>query len=887
MKIISRVSFFKLAIPLCFLLVGHASAQAQGASWSDPATWPNNKVPAAGEKVEIPSGKDVILDVSPPALGGLTISGKLSFADNADLELSTEWIMLHGELQIGTEAKPHTRKATITLTNNVPDEQMMGMGDRGIMLSGGTLNLHGDRTNTWTKLSKTAEAGSTSIDVLNAAQWKVGDEIILASTDYDPRQAERRTIAAISGNTITLDKKLDYMHFGKLTFDVDERGEVGLLTRNIKVQASEDAAQTFFGGHIMAMVTSKLFVEGVELNRMGQNLELARYPIHWHLVGEGKGQYIRNAAIHDTYNRCVTVHGTNNLQVENNVTYNNVGHCFFLEDGIETGNQFVHNLAIQTKCHTSKPCDPTNLGPFGASSDGLNFKTTGQDSPDVLIPSDNTVSTYWITNPDNTYRDNVAAGSDSTGFWLAFPEHPTGAFEGSDLSKASWPRRTKLREFKGNVAHSNFDGFMGDRAPRADGHFAVGGYISLANPADPNSAQVESVIEDFTSYKNRNSGIWARGELRLYKNLKMADNGIGFTQASGNAGRAPYTSRVVDSLFVGETDNIGNPKADAEKAAGRSLPFPTVADFPIRAYEFYDYHHELDNDTFVNYQDNATRKTGAISYLLFTSFGMSSNNTVQRAKFINAKPVYFPPIDNRWSNDDYGNTIYKTSAFNDKDGSITGVANSYIVNITGIDTDDACEVKPDWNAAVCKGDIGRMNMGGGGAVGFGGGGPPGGPPGGARPAAGAGGPPPAAAPPPRPAAPQVFAIAPGGGRIRGTPPNSGPPVVLSRNGKEFTANGETNVRAGTEYKVTTERPMLNITARELDKGSWIMFELPGFATANSGTAQSSLDALRKADTTSYYKDNGSLWVKLVSTGDIRGTGPTQGPGPGDSLQVSR
>ena len=426
----------------------------------------------------------------------------------------------------------------------------------------------------------------------------------------------------------------------------------------------------------------------------------------------------------------MTVHGTNNLQIENNVTYNNVGHCFFLEDGIETGNQFVRNLAIQTKCHTSKPCDPTNLAPFGASSDGLNFKTTGQDSKDVLIPSDNTVSTFWITNPDNVYRDNVAAGSDATGFWLAFPEHPMGQFEGTEISKATWPRRTKLREFKGNVAHSNFDSFMGDRAPRPDGRFAVGGYISLVDPADASSAQVESVIEDFTAYKNRNSAIWARGELRLYKNLKMADNGIGFTQASGNFGQSAYTSRVVDSRFVGETDNIGNPTTSAEKAYGRSLPFPEVADFPIRAYEFYDYHHELDNNTFVNYEDNATRKTGAISYLLFTSFGMSSNNTVSRSKFINAKPVYFPPIDNRWSNDDYGNTVYKTSVFNDKDGTITGVANSYIVMNGGIDTDEACEAKPTWNAVVCKGDVGRMNVGGGGgAVGFGGFGGGGGPPG--------------------------------------------------------------------------------------------------------------------------------------------------------------
>jgi cell migration-inducing and hyaluronan-binding protein len=335
------------------------------------------------------------------------------------------------------------------------------------------------------------------------------------------------------------------------------------------------------------------------------------------------------------------------------------------------------------------------------------------------------------------------------------------------------------------------------------------------------------------------------------------------------------------------------------------LPFPNVADFPIRGYEFYDYHHELDNNTFVNYQDNATRKTGAISYLLFTSFGMSSNNTVARSKFINAKPVYFPPIDNRWSNDDYGNTVYKTSVFNDKDGTITGVPNSYIVNNTGIDADEGCEAKPTWNAYVCKGDIGRMNVGGGGgALGFGGfgggggGGPPGagGPPGGGGPGAGparAAGPGPGAAGPgagagaPRPPAqPVVFAIAPGGGRIRGTPPPS-VPIVLSRNGKEFTANGETNVRAGSQYKVTTERPNLNINVKELDAGSWVMFELPGFTTANAGTAVDSLDALRNASATSYYKGDGSLWVKVVSTGDILGSGPGRGPGPGDSVQVSR
>jgi cell migration-inducing and hyaluronan-binding protein len=896
-----------LLVPAFFVLGEYAlvkaqsntSATARAKRWSEAATWPDKKVPGKDAAVIIDKDMDVVLDVTPPALRSLTINGKLSFADNKDLELTTEWVMVHGELEIGTEAKPHTRKATITLTDNVKDEDMSGIGgtndrsDRGIMMmGGGTLSLHGNRTNSWTKLSKTAEAGSNSIEVLNAAGWRVGDQIVLASTDFDPHQAERRAISAIRGNTITLDKKLDYMHFGKITFEVDERGEVGMLSRNILIQASPDADQTLFGGHIMAMLGSKMFVEGVELNRMGQNMHLARYPIHWHLIGDAQGQYIKNSAIHDTYSRCVTVHGTNFLDIENNVTYNSIGHCFFLEDAVEHGNQFVHNLGIMTKCHPDAPCVATNLAPFKSDA-GKNFDAAGQNAKDILLPSDNTASTFWITNPDNIYRDNVAAGSDSTGFWFALPEHPTGKFEGTEISKTTWPRRTQVREFKGNTSHSNFDGFMFDRGPRPDGHFAVGGHISLVNPADANGPQVESVIEDFTSYKNRNSGMWSRGEMHVYKNLKVADNAIGYTHASGNAGRSAFTSRVVDSRFVGETENIGNPKTPAEMAYGRSLPEPELADFPIRGYEFYDYHHELDNDTFVNFQDNATRKTGAISYLLYTSFGMSSNNTIQRAKFINAKPVYFPPMEYKWSNDDYGNGSYETAVFNDKDGSVSGVPNSYILINDANDAiaiDGACEIKPDWNAAVCKGDIGRMTIGAGGgggrgAGGRGAGGRGAGGPGGAPRAGGAG-------------------AAPGGGRggaggqgpgvvvgarlgRLGAAAPAGPPIVLSRNGKEFSVTGATNVRAGTEIKVTTERPSLNLSVTELDSGSWVILELPGFTTAASGTEQSSLDALRQASATSYYKGNGALWVKLVSSGDVLGSGPNSGPSGGASLLASR
>ena len=850
-----RRSWFCLSLLASACLSVNALAQeaVSSGNWSDTATWAGGDLPESGDQVTIGSGLNVVLDTNTPELDGVTINGKLSFADDADLELSTEWIMVHGELEIGTEAKPFTHKATITLTDKVKDEQLMGMGDRGIMLSGGTLNLHGNRTNAWTKLASTAEAGSSNIEVLDAAQWQVGDQIVLASTDYDPRQAEVRTIAAISGNTLTLDQPLEYMHFGQITYEVDERGEVGLLTRNIKVQASEDALESWFGGHIMAMVTSKMYIEGVELQRMGQHMELARYPVHWHLVGDGgKGQYIRNAAIHDTFNRCVTVHGTNDLRIENNVTYNTVGHCFFMEDGIETGNEFVSNLAIQTKCHPTMECVPTNLAANGEidAESRQALRQISMSARDTLLPSDNTVSSFWITNPDNSYIDNVAAGSDANGFWLSLPEHPNGAFLGSEASLNTWPRRTPLRAFRGNVAHSNFDGFMFDRNINEDNTFELSfsAFTPLEDPADPYSAMVESHFENLTSYKNRNGGIWGRGELHVFSNAKLADNAIGMTHSTGTFGSERFTSRLLDALVVGETGNIGNPTTPEELAYGRSLPKPRIPDFPIRGYEYYDHRHEVVNTTFVNYQDNELRKTGALSWLLFTGAAVTTESSVTGAAFVNAKPVYFPNIDPRFDNDNRGGVAYRTAAIHDLDGSVGGMGDAYILIHDGendsVATDiDACEIQPTWNAAVCKGDVGRLSFRAGafpspapvpgalrGGFGFGY----------VRPA-----PRPAGAAPVAPPAPQA-------------------PIVLVRNGKEFhiTAN-QSNVRAGTEMQVLTERDQVALGVSEMNKDSWLIFELPGFANADAGQELDSIDALRKANETAYFRGENALWVKLV------------------------
>jgi cell migration-inducing and hyaluronan-binding protein len=117
-----------------------------------------------------------------------------------------------------------------------------------------------------------------------------------------------------------------------------------------------------------------------------------------------------------------------------------------------------------------------------------------------------------------------------------------------------------------------------------------------------------------------------------------------------------------------------------------------------------------------------------------------------------------------------------------------------------------------------------------------------------------------------------------------------PPIVLSRNGKDFkiTANQST-VRAGTEIRVKTERPEVAISLTEMAKDSWVVFELPGFTNATSGKQQDSIDALRKATETSYFKGPDAVWVKLVIPTAPKGVGRDQF-GPLDtqtSIVVSR
>lgn len=96
-----------------------------------------------------------------------------------------------GLLQIGTEANPYTSKLIITMHGDWKTLKIPTYGNKVIAIRHATLDIHGApiekvKSQIW----ENAMAGSSLLKLVEKVGWKVGDEIAIASTDYDGFHAE-------------------------------------------------------------------------------------------------------------------------------------------------------------------------------------------------------------------------------------------------------------------------------------------------------------------------------------------------------------------------------------------------------------------------------------------------------------------------------------------------------------------------------------------------------------------------------------------------------------------------------------------------------------------------------------------------------------------------
>lgn len=262
--------------------------------WSNATQWPNSVLPVAGDNVTVPFAWNIILDVSVPAFDNVIVNGYLVFDPTLDhtFEANKIWVN-QGFISIGSKATPYAKKAKIILNGEKDDDYMVldpdASGNKMLAVTGG-IEFYGTvPDNIWTKLTKIAKVGDTTIEVITAAGWNVGDEIVVGPTYSGMKEDEVFTIVGISGNIITLDHPFVYEHYGDPDVitnskggQIDVRAAVGLLSRNIEITKGPDAnnwgCRVLVYSYLMESadgttatpMNGYAVLDGVEINGCGQ-----------------------------------------------------------------------------------------------------------------------------------------------------------------------------------------------------------------------------------------------------------------------------------------------------------------------------------------------------------------------------------------------------------------------------------------------------------------------------------------------------------------------------------------------------------------------------------------------------------------------------------------
>lgn len=230
-------------------------------------------------------GERVLLAGTARVAGGVTVRGTLFLSSNSSSTLTADWVVVEsgGTLQAGFAACPVPAKFTATIELRGGAAHPAAGRKALAVLAGGTLEvrrwvgimprleplggaacvelwparfgpplsfacctnsvarrhpgspppqLHGAKGLglPWARLAATAARGATSLQLdgdAGAAGWAVGDELAIASTDYDPYQTERVTVTAVGGGgrSVQVAPPLKFMHYGEVTEGVDQRAE--------------------------------------------------------------------------------------------------------------------------------------------------------------------------------------------------------------------------------------------------------------------------------------------------------------------------------------------------------------------------------------------------------------------------------------------------------------------------------------------------------------------------------------------------------------------------------------------------------------------------------------------------------------------------------------
>eukprot|EP00039_Didymoeca_costata_P033682 m.43637 g.43637 ORF g.43637 m.43637 type:complete len:1732 (+) comp9991_c0_seq1:353-5548(+) len=251
-----------------------------------------------------------------------------------------------------------------------------------------------------------------------------GSYDLLLSRPPDSAQMHRVFVPMAENVTVTISQGSSVVE--QLEINMQETDPVDVLKKWTLITSLDVAAATTYTIRIQISNTSKYQSEFLALDAMWMKPQ--------------RRNFMNDCTVRDSLYRCVSIHGTNGVEVSRNVAYNIVGHCYYLEDGVEERNRITHNLA-------------SHIHPIGTpAAGGAQVGAIFRETDDVRNPADHAAAGFYITNAHNYFYGNAASGG-WTGFSFPNVPLPLGAFNGLDFQFYNPMARQELL-FDGNTAHS-------------------------------------------------------------------------------------------------------------------------------------------------------------------------------------------------------------------------------------------------------------------------------------------------------------------------------------------------------------------------------------------------------------------------------------------------